>query len=559
MSSMTRCPNCGKVLKLKSEAAFGRKTACPQCRKPFTVKPFTKKKSKPVEAEPEEEYDDYGPDYGSYDDEAYDDYGDDQYGDYGDDQYDDYESAPKRQASSRSTGRKPKKKKKAAGLPPWLKYVAFGLAGIFALGGLATVLVMAVGSLGGSGSNAIDLAWLPEEAELFIRVEPDELWNAPMLATVRDSETVKSIMQQAATQQGGMNLGLDDIDSVTMAGINVTDTYRQRIGVFGNRIGSPELATKADAKMIGVLRLKKDITPADLGSDAESRKQDHNGNEYYTAPDNQAVYLADSRTVIVGHEEQVKLAIDRGPVEPRVSRIDFIDPQHQVVVVVAPPKLLNTDSQSQQSVAGTSPQQKLQQSLNQNTKAVCFGLSLTSNVDMDVQFQCVNASDAETLKADLDAALDDLRTQFESSVGQAPPQFAEFTAIGQEAIASLNARNSGDEVTVSVMVPGRITTAVQDAIANNPIASMMLQGMTQQFNQGATPPAGFGGAGSSESLNPSAGIDPAQAGQTAITNPEDFEAGVRQDQQNTLDTLNGIRGQIKSTTGSIQDSVPGGR
>lgn len=39
MPAMTKCPNCGKTLKLKSEAAFGKKTACPQCREPFTVKP----------------------------------------------------------------------------------------------------------------------------------------------------------------------------------------------------------------------------------------------------------------------------------------------------------------------------------------------------------------------------------------------------------------------------------------------------------------------------------------------------------------------------------------
>lgn len=557
MATMTRCPNCGKVLKLKSEAAFGRKTACPQCRKPFTVKPFTKKKSRPVVEEPEDEYEDYddGPDYGSYDDDAYDDYGDDQ---YGADQYEDYEPAPRRSKSSRSSSKK--KKKKASGLPPWLKYVALGLAGVFVLGGLATVLVMAVGSLGGAGSNPIDLAWLPEDADLFVRVEPDELWNAPMLAAVRDNETVRNIMQQATAQQGAVDLGLADIDSVTMAGLDMADTYQQRVGILGNRIGSPEIAKKADAKMVGVLRLKKDITVADLGSGAESRRQDHNGNEYYTAPNNQAIYLAGPRTMIVGHEEQVKLAIDRGPVEPRVNRIDFINPKHQLVVILAPPKLLKTDSQTQQPAAGTSPQQQLQQSLSQKTKAFCFGLSLNSNIDMDVQFQCFTASEAESLKADVDAMLADMKTKFDTSVSQTPPQFADFVAIGQEAMASLNASNSGDEVNVSLMVPGRITTAVQDAIASNPLASMMLQGMAQQFNQGATPPAGFGGGeGSPGSLNPSGGMDPAQAGQPAITNPEDFEAGVRQDQQNTLDTLNGIRGRVKSTTGTIQDSVPGGK
>lgn len=550
MPVMTKCPNCGKTLKLKSAAAFGKKTACPQCSEPFTVKPYKKKKAKPVVEEPEDEYDDYGTDYGSYDDQDYDDYG-------ADDQYDDYEPAPKR-SSSKSSKKKSKKKKKAAGLPPWLTYVAFGLAGVLVLGGLVGAVVTAVG---GGGSNVIDLTWLPEDADLFVKVEPDELWNAPMLASVRDNATVKQLMEQAA-QQGGVKIGLSDIDSVVMAGLDMSDTYQQQVGLLGNRIGRPTIAKKANAKMIGVVRFKRDVTEADLGDDAESRKKEHGGKSYYSAPDNQAVYLADARTMLVGQDAQVTAAMDRGPTEPRVSRIDFVNPRHQLLFVIAPPKILDAETRSQvesPSAASATPAlQTAQKSLNDNTKAFAFGLSLTSDIEMEVQMQCFSSSEADTLKTDLDAALAEMKTQFTASTGQAPPQFSDFVAIGKEAIDSLGANKSGDEVSVALKVPGRITTAVQDAIASNPMAAMMLQGMTQQLNQGATPPGGSGGADAA-SLNSSAGVDPAQAGQPSNVNPEDFEAGVRQDQQNTLDTLNGVRGQIKKTTGAIQDAVPGGK
>jgi hypothetical protein len=549
MSTMTKCPNCDKVLKLKSEAAFGKKTACPQCSEPFTVKPYKKKKAKPVVEEPEDEYDDYGTDYGSYDEQAYDDYG-------ADDQYDDYEPAPKRSSSS-SSKKKSKKKKKAAGLPPWLKYVAFGLAGVVVLGGLVGVVVTAVG---GGGSNVIDLTWLPEDADLFVKVEPDELWNAPMLASVRENATVKQLMEQAA-QQGGVKIGLSDIDSVVMAGLDMSDTYQQQVGLLGNRIGRPTVAKKADAKMIGVVRFKRDVTAADLGDDAESRKKDHGGKSYYSAPDNQAIYLVDARTMLVGQEAQVTAAMDRGPTEPRVSRIDFVNPRHQLLFVIAPPKILDAEARSQVQSSPTSGPpaiQNVQKSLNDNTKAFAFGLSLTSDIEMEVQMQCFSSSEADTLKTDLDTALAELKTQFTASTGQVPPQFSDFVAIGKESIDSLGAKKSGAEVSVALKIPGRITTAVQDAIASNPLAAMMLQGMTQQLNQGATPPAGLGGADAA-SLNPSVGADQAQAGQPPSSNPEDFEAGVRQDQQNTLDTLNGVRGQIKKTTGALQDAVPGGK
>jgi hypothetical protein len=99
---------------------------------------------------------------------------------------------------------------------------------------------------------------------------------------------------------------------------------------------------------------------------------------------------------------------------------------------------------------------------------------------------------------------------------------------------------------------------VQDAIAANPMAAMMLQGMTQQFKQQAASGSGEA-ATNAESLNHSAATDTTQDGQPSTAAPEAFEAGVRQDQQNTLETLNGVRGQIKKTTGALQDAVPGGK
>jgi hypothetical protein len=437
-----------------------------------------------------------------------------------------------------------------------LTYAAFGLAGVLVLGGLIGAGVMAVGSFGGGG-NVMDLAWLPEDAELFVKVEPDELWGSPMVKTARESEFVKTVMAQAAAN-GDIKIEPSDIDSVTLAGVDMIDMYKQRVGILGSTVGGPQLAKKADAKMIGVVRLKKDVTEADLGDGAADRKQEYNGKTYYTSSGNQSVYLADARTMIFGMEEEVKKAIDRGPVEPRVKRIDFANVNHQLVVVMAPPTLLDAEARAKvQSTAGTAPQQKLEKALDQNSKAFCFGLSLKTNIEMEVQMQCFGSAEAEALKTELDTMLTEMKNQFASSTGMLHPQMADFVAIGKETIDSLKTTKSGDEIILAASVPGRITTVVQDAIATNPtMGGMVLQGiMSQQFNLGATPPGiGVPGAGVN-SLNP----DPAQAGLPPAGDPENFEAGVRQDQQNTLDTIGGIRGRVKSTTGAALDTVPGGK
>jgi DNA-directed RNA polymerase subunit RPC12/RpoP len=47
--------------------------------------------------------------------------------------------------------------------------------------------------------------------------------------------------------------------------------------------------------------------------------------------------------------------------------------------------------------------------------------------------------------------------------------------------------------------------------------------------------------------------------QSTNRNPEDFETAVNEEKQDTLGELDAIRGRIKSTTGNIQDAVPGGK
>lgn len=558
MPAKTQCPHCQKILKLKSEAAFGREVPCPQCKTRFTVEPFkAKKKKKKAEPAPppEDEWEDYG--------ESYDDYGDEEYG-YDDYDYEDYGAdeaeeeayvSPSRKSSSKK-GKSSKKKKKAAGLPPWLTYVAFGLIGVLVLGGVAGGIVMVVGSLG--GSNVIDLTWLPENSDLFIRIEPDELWEAPMLASARESDIVKNVMAKAAAD-GGIDLTPADIDSVTMAGIDVVDLYEQKVNLFGGSVGAPTIAKQADAKMLAVIRLKKDITEDELTASAGNEKKDHNGKSYFTAADGQAVYMADARTLIAGEESQVQGAMDRGPVEPRVERLDFINPEHHLVMAIAPPQMLKPESAADAEPTATGGAgQKIEAAMNANTKWTCFGLSLTSDIEMEVQFLCYGDSEAQNLKGELDSVLTELKSQFEASTGQVPPQMATFVEIGQEAINSLAAESSGDEVKLAGKVPGRITTAVEEAIESNPLAAMMLQGMTQGLQSGqGMPPGGnpLGGA----SLNPSpdeatAGTNPQGGG-----DPEDFERAVMDERKETLNTLDGIRGQIKSTTGSIQNAVPGGK
>lgn len=44
-SPRTQCPHCQKILTIKSESLYGRRTNCPQCREKFEVRPYGRKRA----------------------------------------------------------------------------------------------------------------------------------------------------------------------------------------------------------------------------------------------------------------------------------------------------------------------------------------------------------------------------------------------------------------------------------------------------------------------------------------------------------------------------------
>ena len=92
----SQCPNCRKILKLKTKAALGKRVPCPQCSEPFIVEEYEQPELVDNFLDDEDEGKTF--DYAGYEEVSgsgdgyndYDDYGDDDYDDYGGDDDDDY-------------------------------------------------------------------------------------------------------------------------------------------------------------------------------------------------------------------------------------------------------------------------------------------------------------------------------------------------------------------------------------------------------------------------------------------------------------------------------------
>ena len=549
MAFQSRCPHCSKVLKLKSKAAFGKVAPCPQCGERFKVKPLKKAAPKP---EPEDEWEDEG-----YDEYGYDDYGDDGY----DDGYD--EPAPRRSSGSKKKG---KKKKKKAGTPGWLVGVGIGAAVAAALG-LLVALAMFLFSGGGGSSvnNVINLAYLPANADGYMHVRPNEMWNAPILAPLRESELVNKAMQSGAMQN--LPFTPADVESATTALVGVSDMYQQRQNLFGQAVGSPEMIQKAAPKNVSVVRLSRSIADDDLANLPGASKQDVNGHQMWVVeqgPARQAHYLVDGTTLLSGDPQLVAEAIDRGATEERVERIDFMNPDHQFSVVIAPENVIP----EQTSSSGGTPQEALENSLKESAKGFAFGMSLTSDVEMEARIDCRDSSGASRISGDIDTALSDLKTQYDAMTANASAGFIDvssFIDVGRESVQSLSVDSSGEMVSVDARIPGSIADAIRE-LTENPFIAGMLENAVNQAASGGPPgmgmpgmgpgtPPGSGGFGTPEP----AGSEPDAA--TYNTSPDASEQSnidaVNEEKAETGEQLDDIRDKVNQTTGTIL-SIPGG-
>ena len=551
MSFQTQCPHCGKILKLKSEAAVGRKAPCPKCRTPFVVEPY--------EEPPADEWDDAADEY-DYE------YSDDDYGDdYEEAEYEEVEPAPSR-SSRKSSSKGSRKKKKSAGAPAWLAPAGIGLVVLLGLGLLGGGVMFLINNLGGgSANNAIDLAWLPADADMYVRAKPAEMWNAPILAPLRDNPAVKNAMAQAS-QNGQLNLMPEDIDTVTFAGVDLADQVSARVPLFG---GKPkltgEVVKQADPKQIVVMQLKRDLTVEELAALPGAEKKTHGSAEYFVAGvglQRAGFYLASPRTLITGTESELTKAIDRGATQERVSRIDFINPNHQLVFVFAPSRVLQPEAAVS---AGVSPADRLGNSISQGSKAMAMGISLRSDIDLQVQFDCFDGTSATNIQSEFDAVISEAKQKLAQSSAMVPEPMQGLITVATQTLDSFKASSSGTEVAITGNVPSTISDEIKK-LSENPLAGMLLPGLMGSGGPGfgnpgfGGPPPGGGFPPNTQqpgaSLNePPAGYVP--GGPDAATQA-DIEA-LQKEKAGVLDTTNDIRSRIKSGTGSILDSVPGSR
>jgi hypothetical protein len=433
MALQSQCPNCSKVLNLKSKAALGKRVPCPKCKRPFVVEPY----------EEEEYYDeDDGYEEDGYEDDGYED-------DYQDDGYeDDYDEAPRRSKGGRQGGGRggdresrggkggaKKSRRKQGGMPAWAKGLLAGGGGILVLALLIWGVMSLLGGGSGGGSGKFNFAYLPSRSNVVVAIKPAEIWNSKLLQPIRNHQMVAMGLAELRKQ---VDFDIDDVESIVMAFPDL-------------KVGQAN-----DPEMLTVGHLKKELVIPTTGI----KEVEHNGTKFFDIGGGRALWQPKPTVVVIGNKSLVTAAIDQGETDNGdTSRFSFANTDHQIVFAMAPEGGLDLAEMQKQSNPFSQPQAGVDQTVN----GMFMGMSVQSGIDFEIGIDCKSSSQASDTVTRSNAEFTQAKQMLPAVMGGVPAQYKD---IVQSTVDSISITSSGNLLTVKASIPSGISDIVAEAVQN---------------------------------------------------------------------------------------------
>ena len=453
------CPNCKAKLKLKDEKAVGRKLPCPKCKHPFVVElPPAPQEGAGIA--------------GVLDSLA---------------------------AEGDLVG---------GGLPPALspvsplkttrsanhsKSVLWKKPSLIAGAGLLVVLLV-VGLVwmiasGASGDGELNLAYLPADSEMIASVRVADLWEAPVLQSLVDKPEVQRGVQE---MQESIGLVPSDIESIIIGGL---PQGQQQAGPLPNVSAASGIMVIRTSKIIDIDKLSDFVEQSEEIPVEQIEEASHDGENYYRiplpaggGPEIAGIFFPDNKTMVFGREEDVKSAIKSKGETKIASDFDFVNLKHHFLIAAVPEdhsRFGRQVSAGSRSLAA----RKLQETMKEAVKGFCLGLTLTDEIELEVQFDCMDSSQAKTFKADMDAALDETLSEGRQKLAdaktapQVSPLWGELFELTEKVIDSIQSERRSTTVAVHAAVPStagstlaKIPQALSEAFARGPFGDQETKG-----------------------------------------------------------------------------------
>lgn len=484
-----QCPRCHTRLKLKNRSAIGKRVPCPSCKQPFVVA---------VPAEQEEDEFSFmntaEPEPDPFDEPAESADSDDEPGDM----------------PPRAPARGRKKKKSAAAPINWQKPLLIGGAGLIVVALLVGAGLGVAELLSNFPGNKIDLAYLPPDADMVIRVRVADVYGSPLLKSLLSNPAVKS---QIDTFQKQYGIEPEAVTSVTIGQSGAANQFRQAaLARAPQNAGAPPATfNPASVRTLAVVRLAKPVDIEQIktaGNFTESAE--HSGQAYFRTSKPQsaagalALFAPSAQILVFGDEPVLKEAIDRGRKAPRRHELDFINPEQQILIVVVPSDPSAFSSEGPPPPGAPEAMVKLNEATRGKLKGISLGLTFTDNIAWNIATSCTTPEAVAEASAVIDKSLQDAKASLGQVKSSVPPQFSEFVVLADTVLNSIQLRKTGPVLEIVGQIPGSIKSTLEK------LPLLMLSGMppmpggdagafgappatppASQFPPGLAPPGSF--------------------------------------------------------------------
>jgi len=224
--------------------------------------------------------------------------------------------------------------------------------------------------------------------------------------------------------------------------------------------------------MIIVMRLKKRADMKEVESNAT--KKQHQGETYYISKQpnssGMALFLPDSNTVVMGSEQGVKAAIERGSKPPSRPDLDFVNTnQHILFIGGSKSGSVFSSGNASRFSGAAGPTQQFSKLADEHLRYACVGLTFGKGIDVQFQGNCKNAESATKLKEEMDRILKEGRTKLTEAKQNVPAQFSDLFSLGEKVLQSASTDLNGNTVSVAATIPEDVKTVFENIQQSLPL------------------------------------------------------------------------------------------
>jgi len=252
-----------------------------------------------------------------------------------------------------------------------------------------------------ANSNALNVAWLPVDAEVVVNVRVRELLLSPMLAALMATPETKATLKQLKDETG---LELRDIQSVTIGIRGATE-----LAMTG--AANPAALESGKENVVIVVRLRLPFNPQVVeGRVDDFEAATYDGKKFFRAldaEDTPCIYLPDSKTLVLAAEEQLKVSIDEGGELGSRPEFEFVDSSRHLAVAFIPDDPFSLTETLPAEGSGSDALDRLTTAVKDQLLGVGFGVSLNDSLELEVRALCVDGSAA----TEVDASVSDLMVE----------------------------------------------------------------------------------------------------------------------------------------------------